>query len=130
LKGGEKMKKLIQTFSNASLAGAVYAQKLDLAPPTGWEPAATVTVPDIISSLIKIILIVSAVIAFVFLVIGGIKWIMSGGDKEATAAAQKTVTSAIIGLLIVFSAWAIMGLLETFFGIEVLTNLKLPTAKP
>jgi len=55
------------------------------------------------------------------LIIGGIKWVTSGGDKEKTAGAQQTLTAALVGLVIVFASWAIIKLIETFFGIEILT---------
>ncbi len=124
------MKSLIKTLKNASLAGVVYAQQIDISPPEGWGNLAEITLPDIISTVIKLILIVAALIAFIFLVIGGIKWIVSGGDKEATAAAQKTITAALVGLIIVFSAWAIIKLLETFFGFQILSQLKIPEILP
>jgi TRAP-type C4-dicarboxylate transport system permease small subunit len=83
-------------------------------------------VPRIVSGAIQLILVIAALVAFVFLIIGGIKWVTSGGDKEKTAGAQRTLTAALVGLVIVFAAWAIMKLLETFFGIEILT-LSIPT---
>lgn len=82
--------------------------------------------PRIVSGAIQLILVIAALVAFVFLIIGGIKWVTSGGDKEKTAGAQRTLTAALVGLVIVFAAWAIMKLLETFFGIEILT-LSIPT---
>ena len=121
------MKRLTRYLKNAVLAGAVYAQdKVDLTPPENWGNLANITVPGIISAFIKLILVVAAIIAFFFLVIGGIKWITSGGDKEATSGAQKTITAALIGLIIVFAAWAIIKLLETFFNISILSELKIP----
>lgn len=120
------MKKVIKYLSNVVLAGVVYAQDIPIAPPAGWETLANITAGNIVSTIIKLILIVAAVIAFIFLVMGGVKWITSGGDKEGTQAAQKTLTAALIGLLIVFAAWAIMQLLERFFGIQILTKLDIP----
>lgn len=63
-----------------------------------------------------ILLAFATLIAFVLLLIGGIQWITSGGDKEAMAVARGRITAALIGLIIVFSAWAIAGLLRNFFG--------------
>ena len=126
------MKRLTSYLSKAALAGVVYAQEkaIDITPPEGWENLANITLPGIVSTLIKLILIVAAIIAFIFLVIGGIKWITSGGDKEATSGAQKTITAALIGLIIVFAAWAIIKLLETFFNIKILSELKIPQIPP
>ena len=123
------LRKISNYLSNAILAGVVYAQStrdINLQPPSGWEKLANITLPGIVSTVIKLILVVAALIAFIFLVIGGIKWITSGGDKEQTAKAQGTITAALIGLVIVFAAWAIIKLLEAFFGIEILTRLTIP----
>lgn len=86
----------------------------------------TLTLPDIVSGLIKGILVVAAVVFFFILVIGGIKWIASGGDKGATEAARNQITAALVGLIIVFAAWAIVALIQTFFGVNIF-NLALPT---
>jgi len=84
------------------------------------------TIPNIVSGAIRLILVMAALVAFVFLIIGGIRWVTSGGDKEKTARAQQTLTAALVGLVIVFASWAIIKLIETFFGIQILT-LEIPT---
>lgn len=91
--------------------------------PTGPEfgRLADITIPTIISAVVRLSLVIAALIAFAFLIFGGIKWIMSGGDKEQTGKAQGTITAALIGLVIVFAAWAIIRLIEVFFGVTILT---------
>lgn len=84
-----------------------------------FEPASLVT------ALITLALVISALVAFTFLVIGGIKWITAGGDKAKTEGARGTITAALVGLAIVFSAWAILKIIETFFNLT-LTTLVLP----
>ncbi|HUS60257.1 MAG TPA: hypothetical protein VMX76_02630 [Nevskiaceae bacterium] len=121
------MKKITNYLNKLLLVGVVHAQEINIEPPAGWGNLANITVPNVVATIIKLILIVAAIIAFVFLVFGGIKWITSGGDKEGTQAAQKTLTAALIGLLIVFAAWAIMTLLNTFFNIDILGNLEVPS---
>ena len=86
------------------------------------------TVPEIINTAFTWVLIIAAVVFFFMLVIGGIRWILSGGDKTQTEAARNQVTAALVGLVIVFSAWAIVRLIGTFFGVQILEqNLKLPS---
>lgn len=101
-------------------------QQINLEPGGEFSNLGKITIPALVSALIKFALIIAALVAFTFLVIGGIKWITSGGDKEATAKAQSTITAALIGLVIVFAAWAIIKLIETFFGVQIL-NLTIPT---
>lgn len=68
---------------------------------------------------ITLIMIVAAVIFFFMLVIGGLRWITSGGDKAQTEGARNQITAALVGLIIVFGAFAIATLVDTLFGINV-----------
>jgi len=111
------------------LAGMVIAAEntIDIRPQGDeFSRLGELTVPNIVSGAIRLILVVAALVAFVFLIIGGIRWVTSGGDKEKTARAQQTLTAALVGLVIVFASWAIIKLIETFFGIQILT-LEIPT---
>lgn len=123
------MRKILNSLKNISLIGIVYAvdpQNIPIKPPGGFGNLENITLPGIISTLIKLVLVVAALIAFFYLVWGGIKWITSGGDKDQTAKAQGTITAALVGLVIVFAAWAIIKLLEQFFDIQILSNLNIP----
>jgi len=97
------------------------AEQINLKPGGEFGKLGEITIPAIVSALIKFALVIAALVAFAFLIFGGIKWITSGGDKEATAKAQSTITAALIGLVIVFAAWAIIRLIEVFFGVSILT---------
>ena len=87
-----------------------------------------ITAGGIISGAISLVLIFAALIFFFMLVIGGIKWILSGGDKGQTEAARNQITAALVGLVIVFAAWAIAQLIGGLFGITIFNQqLTLPT---
>ena len=100
--------------------------------PTGeaFSPLANITVGSIISGAIQLILIVAALVFFFLLIIGGIRWMTAGGDKEKAGAARGQLTSALIGLAIVFAAWAIIRLIEALFGISILSGLTIPPLYP
>ncbi len=104
------------------------AGKINLKPAGGTDFAAlgSLTVPSIISALIRFTVVVAAIVFFFILVIGGIRWIASGGDKAQTEAARSQITSALVGLVIVFAAWAIVALINTFFHIDIF-SLSIPT---
>lgn len=93
---------------------------------TQFSPLTDITLNQMVSAGVTLILIVAAIISFIFLIIGGIRWITSGGDKEGTAKAQGTITAALIGLVIVFAAFAIIQALSVFFGIPSLFNFQIP----
>lgn len=63
--------------------------------------------PTTIASLIRVVLGVLGIIAVVIILIGGFKWMTSGGNDEKVKSARKVMTSGIIGLVIVLSAFAI-----------------------
>lgn len=74
----------------------------------------------LLSAVVGALLIVAALLAFFFLILGGIQWITSGGDKTGMEAARNKITHAIVGLVIVGAAWAIMILVQNFLGVTVI----------
>ena len=74
--------------------------------------AEQLSIPGMVSGFLNLILILAGLVFFFILVIGGIKWIMSGGDKAHTEGARNQITAALVGLVIVFSAWAIVACTE------------------
>ena len=75
--------------------------------------------------MIRLILIAAFVLAFIILLVGGVRWIVAGGDKTAVEGARNMVTGALIGLVIVLAAFAIIRLVEIFFGIQIITGNQL-----
>jgi len=84
----------------------------------------------LISAAVGTLLIVAALITFVYLILGGIQWITSGGDKAGMEAARNKITHAIVGLVIVGSAWAIMALVQNFLGISIVGSGGITLPKP
>lgn len=74
---------------------------------------------SIVSNLVGLLLTLSAIAAFLYLVLGGIKWLTSGGDKGKVEEARTQLTNAIIGLAIVAGSWAAFLLLNYFFGLGI-----------
>lgn len=107
----------------------VLAQSLNLTPPQ-TNGAALFRINDVgvlISSLVGVLLIISALLAFIYLILGGLQWITSGGDKAGMEAARNKITHAIVGLIVVGAAWAIMTLVQNFLGISIIgSTLTLP----
>lgn len=103
------------------------ADPINLAPPagSGFANLENLSFGDMVSMAIQLVLVLAAIIFFFILVIGGIKWITSGGDKAQTETARNQITAALVGLVIVFAAWAIIQLLESFFGVDILGGLNL-----
>lgn len=70
--------------------------------------------------------LVGSVVFFFLLLTGAIKWIVSGSDKTQLEGAQKQITHALVGLVILLSIFAIISIIESIFGISI-TKISLPT---
>lgn len=126
------IKQIKDKIQFAAIAAPIYAaDSLNLSPPAGsFEKLGSLTVNNMVSGAITLVLIIVSLIFFFILVIGGLKWITSGGDEKKVAAARAQITNALIGLVIVFAAWAIMKLIGSVFGINLLGTLTFPTFNP
>lgn len=69
---------------------------------------------------------VGVIILVFMLITGGIRYLASGSDKESVQKASKSITHAIIGLIILLCTYAIIGLIGFIFGINVL-QINFPT---
>ena len=85
------------------------------------------TVGSIVSGAISLVMLVVALVFFFMLIWGGLRWVMSQGDEKNVTGARNQITNALIGLAIVFAAWAIMKLIEIVFGISILGGLTIPS---
>jgi hypothetical protein len=83
-------------------------------------------VGKLVSAVIGGILVLAFLMAFFYLIMGGISWITGGGDKTQLENARNKITHAIIGLIIVASVYAVMMLLGPWLGIGFPT-LHIPT---
>lgn len=108
------------TFLSTVLA----QEPVKIAAPVGFN-ITNFTIGEIVSWAVTVILVVAGLIFFFMLIIGGLRWILSGGDKASTEQARSQITAALIGLVIVFSAWAIAQLITSVFGVNIL-ELNIP----
>jgi hypothetical protein len=72
----------------------------------------------LLNRAIRFAMVLAIILALIFIIWGGIQWIVSGGDKSANEAARNRIVAAIVGLIIVAASWAIMSLVAQFLGID------------
>jgi len=82
----------------------------------------------IISNLVGALFIAGFLLALVYLLMGAISWITSGGDKTKLEKARDEITNSLLGIVVVAAAWAISVLVANFFGLD-LTKLPIPSIK-
>lgn len=60
---------------------------------------------DIVATFIALALIVASILCLVFIIVGGISFILSAGNEEKIKKAVHTIRFAIIGLIVTFVAF-------------------------
>lgn len=98
----------------ALMPAAVYAQDIkaglacgaDLTLDTAGAPTCTTTAnntsfTDLLKKIINIFSVIVGVIAVIMIIIGGLKYITSGGESSNVSGAKNTIIYAIVGLVIV-----------------------------
>lgn len=70
--------------------------------------AANAGVICILQNILSFILAIAFIIAVIFLVIGGFRYIVSQGNEEGVEKAKGTITNAIIGIVVIVLAYVII----------------------
>lgn len=68
------------------------------------NPITPTTIEGVLSSIMSYLRGIAGTIAVIFIIIGGVMYMLSGGSKEMTERAKKTVIFAMVGLAIVLAA--------------------------
>ncbi|MBI2029753.1 hypothetical protein HYT02_05015 [Candidatus Gottesmanbacteria bacterium] len=83
------------------------------------------------SGAVSFLLLIAFILAFFYLILGGISWLTSwltsGGDKANIETARNKIIAAIIGLIIVAATWALFQLIGGAIGFNILGGFELPT---
>lgn len=66
----------------------------------------------------------AGIVLFILLLLGGFKYITSGGDPKAVEGAKKTLTYAIGGLVVILLSFLILVIIEDLTGAKV-TNFNI-----
>ncbi len=83
------------------------------------------TFANILSQIIGVMTAIAALWFIFTLFTGAISWISAGSDKQALDNAKKKITNGIIGLFIVIAAYALIGIIGYFLGIDILNVVDL-----
>ncbi len=77
------------------------------------NPLKVNNVPDLIGIVIKALLGVVGSIALLMFIYGGFLWLTSGGNSEKIKNGKQTIIWAVLGLVLIFSAYTILNQIFT-----------------
>jgi hypothetical protein len=105
--------------ASAVRVAAVDIAKTDVDPGKGFAT----DFGRLINGVLSFVMVIAALMVFLYLIWGGIEWITSGGDKGKTETARNKITSAVIGLIVVAASYAILTLALNFLGFSDLNDV-------
>ncbi len=110
-KGREKMSKLTKNVISFAIifafAALVFTPALaQFSVPTGTG-LADAELEDTAVNIIKTVLSLLGLIALVIILMGGFKWMTSGGNEEKVGEAKKLLGAGVVGIVIILAAYAI-----------------------
>lgn len=123
--------KKIQTFTLGLFAVlGIASASLSLAPQPVYADAASeaqkgvnsvtdgtpVTLNVTIKNVINVLLYIIGIAAVIMIVIGGLRYVLSGGDSGSTKGAKDTILYAVVGLIVAIVAYAIVNFVITAFS--------------
>ena len=83
----------------------------------------------LIANVFTVIITLIGLAAFVMLIVGAVRWLVSGGNSSNIDKARSTMTYAIIGIVVALSAFIVINLLAGFTGVDVIKTFTIPTSE-
>jgi hypothetical protein len=105
-----------------ALLGAISASSAHAAV-AGWTipnpfSFGNLTLQEVVSKLINIAFLAAGLVAVIYLIIGGFRYVTSSGNAEAIEGAKATILNAIIGLIVIFISFLLVNYILGAIGIR------------
>lgn len=102
---------VVLATDSASTQSATLSASLDH-PPRGYAESVT----SLISFALKIAMVIALLLVLFNLVVAGIEWITSGGDRGKTDHARQRIIAAVVGIIILAAAYSLVQLVAYVLG--------------
>lgn len=89
---------------------------------TDGAPQLVFELGTLITSFIGAGIIIGALFALLYMMLGAIQWVTAGGSTGKVDEARTKIMQSIIGLAVLASMYAIFNVVEYFLGIDILGN--------
>lgn len=95
----------------------------------GTDVATLKCIVPLFANVISWLFALSGVVALFLIIYSGIKFVTSGGDPKQVEGARKTLTYAVIGLLVIFFSYLILNLVSQVTGVACIKMFGFDTCK-
>lgn len=85
------------------------------------SPITLTEIENLVAGIARFLIVISIIVAVIFIVWGGLRWIMARDNAEQAKAARATIINGILGALVILAVGVILQTLaglvaRTFFG--------------
>lgn len=80
------------------------------------NPLGTSDFQALITKLLNVVFSIVGLVAIVMIVYGGFQIMISGGEEKKYEQAKKTITYAVVGLVVVILSYSILNFIVSAFG--------------
>ena len=91
--------------------------------PYAGQPITLQDIRDIIETVARFLILISVVIAVIFIVWGGVMYMMAGDDAAKSGAAKSRIVNGIIGALVVLAVGLILQTLASLVNWTAFFNI-------
>lgn len=102
------------TITNPVFKGTIFDAMIST------EDGGSIFIGMLLPRMVGLLFVVGAISFFFIFIWGAVSWILSGGDKAHVESAKGRITSALVGFILLISSYAIIRLIQSFFGINIL----------
>lgn len=71
-------------------------------------------IPGLLGTFVNILLSLAGIIAVLFVIIGGYQYLFSGANEDLAEKGKKTITNAVIGIVIIILSYTVVRVLFDF----------------
>lgn len=76
------------------------------------------TVIGTIRQVVNILIFIVGAVSIIMVVIGGLRYVLSGGDQNSISSAKNTILYAIVGIVVAVAAYAIVNFVLLNLGVK------------
>ncbi|MEK7450450.1 MAG: pilin [Patescibacteria group bacterium] len=74
-------------------------------------------IPYLFENVVTAAFLFAGIIALIFIILSGIKFLMSGGDPKQLEGAKNTLTYAVLGFILILLSFAILNFISGITGV-------------
>lgn len=80
----------------------------------------------LLANVLSVALTLLGIAGFVMIVVASLRWLFLGGNTQDVEGAKKTMTFAVIGIVVALSAFIILNLVASFTGVNSILKFTIP----